>query len=252
MPKTIEQLRQELDAKIPRSEIKTRDGGGVTLDYLSSYYVIKRLNEVLGQGSWSYAVNELRLVHAGPFEKKNWKTQQMETNHSAHYLAQVRLTVMFGKDDYVNFEDVGYGDGTDKTMPGKAHELAAKEAVTDAVKRCAKNLGMSLGLALYDKEQENVSEEVAETKPRPTGEVAKPQQTQSDVKTTKTNASEEQAKRLIKQSFEVLNAKKATTKDKFVVTYLKPHGAEKVDTLNADQTASVLAQLKSAHPELGL
>jgi hypothetical protein len=30
--------------------------------------------------------------------------------------------------------------------------------VTDAVKRCAKNLGMSLGLALYDKSQENVDD----------------------------------------------------------------------------------------------
>jgi recombination DNA repair RAD52 pathway protein len=56
------------------------------------------------------------------------------------------------------YGDVGYGDGSDKTNPGKAHELAAKEAVTDALKRCAKNLGMSMGLALYDKTQENVDE----------------------------------------------------------------------------------------------
>jgi recombination DNA repair RAD52 pathway protein len=62
------------------------------------------------------------------------------------------------------FIDYGYGDGSDKFKIGKAHELAVKEAVTDGIKRCAKNLGMSMGLALYDKTQENV-EDAAPEKP---------------------------------------------------------------------------------------
>jgi recombination DNA repair RAD52 pathway protein len=53
-----------------------------------------------------------------------------------------------------------------------------KEAVTDGIKRCAKNLGMSMGLALYDKTQENVDEESNDTQagaaqgPKPTAKQA--------------------------------------------------------------------------------
>lgn len=249
MAKTLEQLRTELDSKIPRDAISTRDAGqGTKLDYVSSYYVIKRLNEVLGQGNWSYVTKSLALTHAGPFQKKNWKSGQEETQFSAHYLAQVELIVRLD-DRTTTFMDVGYGDGTDKTMPGKAHELAAKEAVTDALKRCAKNLGMSLGLALYDKEQENVSEEdetlmAKSEKERVSEQVSKT--------STSTKVTEEQGKRLIKQSFEVLNAQRKTNKDKFVEQYLKPHNAAKTDALNEAQVQAVLHNLKVQHPELGL
>lgn len=146
-------LRTKLDEKIPRSEISQRDGGGgAKLDYVSGYYVIKRLNEVFGQGNWSYSVLRRELTFSGPVKRYSGDV------HSVSYLADVELIATIDGRS-VRFTDVGYGDGTDKTNPGKAHELAAKEAVTDGLKRCAKNLGMSLGLALYDKAQENVDEE---------------------------------------------------------------------------------------------
>lgn len=146
---TAEETRKQLDEKIPRSVIAKRDSGaGKKLDYLEGWYVIARLNEVLGQGNWDYKINNLQLVHTG------------ETNgkHTVHYIATVLLSAMVGG-RYVQFSDVGYGDGSDKYNIGKAYELATKEAVTDAVKRCAKNLGMSLGLALYQKSQEHVDDE---------------------------------------------------------------------------------------------
>jgi DNA recombination protein Rad52 len=152
---TVVEIRKALDAKIPRNVIAKRDSGaGKKLDYLEGWYVIARLNEVLGQGNWEYGIKTLQLVHSG------------ETNgkQTVHYLATVELKAMVGG-HHAYFSDVGYGDGSDKYNIGKAHELAAKEAVTDAVKRCAKNLGMSLGLALYDKSQENVDDgEDEETK----------------------------------------------------------------------------------------
>lgn len=138
--------REKLDTKIPRDVISKRDAGqGRTLDYLEGWYVIARLNDVFGQGRWSYTTDEMRLVHQGEVDGK----------FVAHYVSKV--TVMaFG----TKFSDYGYGDGTDKRNPGKAHELAVKEAVTDGIKRAAKNFGMSMGLALYDKSRENVADEV--------------------------------------------------------------------------------------------
>jgi DNA recombination protein Rad52 len=153
MSKTIEQIREELDAKIPRDAIASRPGGsGKKLSYLEGWYVIARMNEVFGQGNWSYSTDEVRLVFQGEVNDK----------HVAHYITQVSLTVNIG-DKRAHFSDCGYGDGSDGYNPGKAHELAVKESITDGLKRCAKNLGMSMGLALYDKTQENVSDDKEES-----------------------------------------------------------------------------------------
>jgi DNA recombination protein Rad52 len=149
---SADEVRKRLDEKIPRSAVALRDGGGPKkLSYLEGWYVIARLNEVLGQGNWDYNTEEMKLVHSG------------ETNgkQTVHYIAKVCLTVhgLRSNNGYgITFSDYGYGDGSDKCNIGKAHELAVKEAVTDGLKRCAKNLGMSLGLALYDKTQENVDD----------------------------------------------------------------------------------------------
>lgn len=149
--KTVEEIIKELDDKIPRDCVSERQGGnGRSLSYLEGHYVIDRLNKVLGQGNWAYEANT-SLVHSGEIETRSGPT------YSVHYLARVRLVVTIGERT-TEFVDYGYGDGSDKNNPGKAHELAVKESVTDGLKRCAKNLGMSMGLALYDKTQENVED----------------------------------------------------------------------------------------------
>lgn len=155
MNKTKEQIIADLDAKIPKDAVSSRQGGGTkALLYLEGWYVIDRMNKIFGPDAWSYDVTELRCVHQGELAGK------YGTIHSASYSATVALFVQFPDATQAKrITDVGFGNGTDKTDPGKPHELATKEAVTDALKRCAKSLGMSLGLALYDKSQENVGDE---------------------------------------------------------------------------------------------
>lgn len=149
----LKELQNLLDAPLARDCVSEREGGnGAKLSYVSSFYVIDRLNKTLGQGSWSYDTQEMRLVHSGEIAGYGGKTK-----HVAHYVAKVSLHCNIAGRDAI-FSDYGYGDGSDAKLPGKAHELAVKEAATDALKRCAKNLGMSLGLALYEKEQNNVDE----------------------------------------------------------------------------------------------
>jgi DNA recombination protein Rad52 len=148
---SVSEIRKALDAKIPGNAVAEREGGGGrTLSYLEGWYVIDRLNKVLGQGNWGYDMTYERLFDTssdGKFE--------------AAYIAKVSLWARFpnqaSRYENTTFEDVGYGDGKDRNR-GKAHESAIKEAVTDGIKRCAKNLGMSMGLALYDKKQENVDD----------------------------------------------------------------------------------------------
>lgn len=153
MTKTYQTVSEALDNPIPRDVVREREsGGGRTLSYLEGHYVIDRLNKVLGIGNWATQITELKNVFSGEVGNK----------HSAHYTCRVRLVVELPEGKRTEYEDVGYGNGYDKTDPGKPHELAVKEAVTDAIKRTAKNLGMSMGLALYDKDQTNVVDTLVE------------------------------------------------------------------------------------------
>lgn len=207
---TTKEIREKLNAKIPREVISEREGGGARkLSYLEGWYVINRLNEIFGQGRWSYEVKEMRLVFAAEVAGKQ----------VAHYVAHGSLgfSLPDGRQSY--FTDFGYGDGSDKYNPGKAHELAVKEAATDGLKRCARNLGMSMGLALYDKKQENVDDgEPEEIKPAAKSAAPAKRETVSAPveaavgKSTPPEATREQVNSSISSKAKVLIAKKLMTK----------------------------------------
>ena len=61
---------------------------------------------------------------------------------------------------HVSREDVGFGNGIAKTL-ADAHESAAKEAVTDSIKRTLRSFGNQFGNSLYDKsrQQQNSSQQ---------------------------------------------------------------------------------------------
>ncbi len=153
--KTIEQLESKLDAKIPRSAVKEREGAaGRWFSYLSTDYVIDRNNRVFGNLNWSSETIQNKVVFEGaiPDSRGNPK-------HCVSYIAIVKIEVRHvGSASVTSHFGTGYGDGQDSINIGKAHELAAKEAESDALKRACKNLGQSMGLALYDKDQKNVSD----------------------------------------------------------------------------------------------
>jgi hypothetical protein len=72
------------------------------------------------------------------------------------YIARVRITITAG-DRIVIREGSGAGHGIDADC-GQAHESALKEAETDATKRALMTFGNAFGLALYDKQQRQVSD----------------------------------------------------------------------------------------------
>jgi hypothetical protein len=161
--KTVTQVIQELDAPIPRSAVSEREGAGRrTFSYLQAHYVIDRANKVFGQLNWSSETVENRPVFEGKVPNSYGKEK-----YSVSYLARVRVEFQAedenGQIRRTSHMGTGYGDGDDATNPGKAHELAMKEAESDALKRALKNAGMSMGLALYDKDQTNVADEPVST-----------------------------------------------------------------------------------------
>lgn len=153
--KTLKELNETLDANIPRSAVKQRKGAGsMSFSYLSTDYVIDRMNRTFGNLNWATDTVENKAVFVGEVNGK----------HVAHYIARVKVEAQHidenGRVVRTSHCGTGYGDGNDGFNPGKAHELAAKEAESDALKRACKNLGQSMGLALYDKDQTNVSEDL--------------------------------------------------------------------------------------------
>jgi len=238
-------LQNELDAPIPTSVISQREGGGGRmLDYLEGQYVIDRLNKVLGQGNWSYKTQSINLVHSGKITDKYNKEK-----HTVHYVAQVELLANL-EDRQVLFSDVGYGDGTDKENIGKAHELAVKEAVTDAVKRCAKNLGQSMGLALYDKSKQNVWDDSqdsqntngnVEAKPaeaKPSAARGKKQENQAQQGTTEANSENTEFRNSLNRinaASRVLIAKKNLAVEELIGRMKDKYGVDKKELLTPAQ-----------------
>ncbi|MCP9878103.1 RAD52 family DNA repair protein [Cyanobium sp. A2C-AMD] len=69
---------------------------------------------------------------------------------------RVRVTVTAGDLTLLVRKGSGAGHGIDADL-GQAHESALKEAETDAMKRALMTFGNSFGLALYDKQQREVT-----------------------------------------------------------------------------------------------
>ena len=136
--KQLDILNQELDS----SRIKTRDKGNISLSYIEGHDVIETANKVFGFGNWSYSISKLEQVS---------QEQNQNQNHVICYKAIVQVLVHSENHTLdVSREDVGFGTGVAKTL-SDAHEGAAKEAVTDALKRAMRSFGNQFGNSLYDK-----------------------------------------------------------------------------------------------------
>lgn len=140
-PQQIAELTAPLDVK----HVKKPSGSfGPKGDYLEGWHVINELNRVFGFDGWSYTID---LCRDALTEGKDSKGQPQ---WQAAYTCICTLTVAG-----TTRQDVGFGSGFAKGV-GDAVEGATKEAVTDALKRCARTFGNIFGLALYDKSRINV------------------------------------------------------------------------------------------------
>lgn len=136
-----------LSAKLAASAVKTREQGRATVSYIEGWHVIAEANRIFGFGNWTRETIDIRCVS----EKEREIGQRKDPGWGVTYLCKVRIVV-----DGVAREGCGAGHGIDRDL-GQAHESAIKEAETDAMKRAFMTFGNPFGLALYDKEQANVS-----------------------------------------------------------------------------------------------
>ena len=134
----IEILNEELNS----NRIKTREKGNINLSYIEGFDVIDTANRVFGFGNWSYSISKLDQVS---------QEQNQNQNNVVCYKAVVQIQIHNTNHTLdVNRQDVGFGTGVAKSL-ADSHENAAKEAVTDAIKRCFRSFGNQFGNSLYDK-----------------------------------------------------------------------------------------------------
>lgn len=120
--------------------------------HVAAFDVIAHLSRLFGFGGWDKEVVALDLVwqHVVEYEVEGvpkfraWAT----------YRCVLRLTIYDHDGNVVTVkEDVATGSAQNMPSVGDAHDFAAKNAVSYAVKRCAKDLGDQFGLSLYNKGQ---------------------------------------------------------------------------------------------------
>jgi len=110
---------------------------------------------VFGFGGWDKEILSLDLVHEHMDPNASGgKNNPPRPGWWVTYRCVMRLTI---KDPDGNpiarYEDAATGSAQNMPGVGDAHDFAVKNAVSYAVKRCAKDLGDQFGLSLYNKGQ---------------------------------------------------------------------------------------------------
>lgn len=151
-----EDQKKLLNEPLLKENVKTREGtGSMQLSYLASFHVIEEANRIFGFDGWDSEILSLKQADKTEYEKPPYKAgDEPKKMISISYMCTLRITVKTG-DGTVVREDVGFGNGVAGATAygiGSCIELASKEAVTDALKRCMRYYGNKFGLTLYDKD----------------------------------------------------------------------------------------------------
>lgn len=121
------------------------------MSHLEAWDVRRQLIRIFGFDGFTIETVSLDLVHEHGEQRKKKNSNDVYTAWTIVYRAQVRLTVKTTDGQTIaTFEDAAAGDAVNQPSVGDAHDLAMKTALSQALKRCAVNLGDQFGLSLYN------------------------------------------------------------------------------------------------------
>ena len=143
---TAQQIKL-LEAPLDPKRVKKSQGQS----HLEGWDVRAHLTRIFGFGGWDETLLSVECIyeHLGN-ELKTDKKQWYVT-----YRCTMRLTI-WGTDTEGNravagiYEEGAIGGAENQPSHADAHDLAMKESMTQALKRCAINLGSQYGLSLYN------------------------------------------------------------------------------------------------------
>lgn len=119
--------------------------------HLEAWDVRRHLLRVFGWGGWDFDVLSCDCI----LERSAWSEKPDEPfkgRHTVIYRVTARLTIRDKQGaELAHWDDGATGDSTNQPSLGDAHDQALKTAMSQALKRCAVNLGDRFGLSLYAK-----------------------------------------------------------------------------------------------------
>jgi hypothetical protein len=146
-----------LSAPLDRAKVRQREQGRSQVSYLEGWQVIAEANRIFGFDGWQRETVALRCVNQSERTiGAKGTSRDQKPGWGVTYTARVRITVGESTGAQLIREGCGAGHCIDTDL-GQAHESALKEAETDAMKRALMTFGNPFGLALYDKQQREVT-----------------------------------------------------------------------------------------------
>lgn len=131
---------------IPAHRVAVLDG----MSHVEAWDIRAHLNRIFGFGRWSGDVLTAELLY-----EHNTETRAGKAAFKVAYRVVYRLTVNAPDGTLLaTYTEAAVGESV---MPdfkrGDAHDMALKTAESQALKRCATNLGTQFGLSLYNEGQ---------------------------------------------------------------------------------------------------
>lgn len=118
--------------------------------HVAVWDVTAHLSRMFGFGGWEKEILELELIS----ERVIYDEKKKRDGFYVTYLCRMRLRIFDPHGRLVvEIDDAATGTAQNLPSPGDAHDFAVKNAVSYALKRCAKDLGDQFGLSLYNKGQ---------------------------------------------------------------------------------------------------
>lgn len=120
--------------------------------HLAAWDVRRHLLRVFGWGGWSFEVLSCDVVSERTVCQNPDAAPTAQRFRSwVVYRVLGRLTIRDADGvELARFEDGATGDAANQPSLGDAHDMALKTAMSQALKRCAVNLGDAFGLSLYN------------------------------------------------------------------------------------------------------
>lgn len=150
------------------TRISTRRQGGKDLSYVQTWDIKAHLTRIFGFGNWDSEILDYRHVVTREYAKDG--KDMVEVSYSAR--VQLTIRTENGARLCVHTEAAVGSTSGPAYLLGDHHDNSLKTAASDALKRCAINLGSQFGLGLYN--NGTLADVVRETVVKPAGYVDAP------------------------------------------------------------------------------
>lgn len=129
------------------TRVAKRSQGGKQLSYLESWDVRAHLIRMFGFCNFDIELTDQHLV-----DVREYETQDGKPMVEPMWFARVQLTIRSSDGmQLAVYSDASVGSNAGpEYLLAESHDNAIKTATSDALKRCAINLGNQFGLSLYD------------------------------------------------------------------------------------------------------